>query len=81
MKAVKDEKPKKDSRIGIHLCDTCKNCVILNDKAGQIENELISGEPYKWDKFVGPICAPLGIGFDNVSKCDGFKAKRKKYVN
>lgn len=62
----------------VKLCDSCQNCVTLNSQNKKVTTEHFTGESYKWDMFIDPICKLLGVGMKNVSKCSHYQERTNK---
>lgn len=68
-------KKKADIINNVRLCDSCKNCVKLNDKKEVVKTVHFKGDEYDWKSFDEPICSILAIQLNNVSKCNKYKKK------
>ena len=73
--------PPTDIINNVRLCDSCKNCVLLNKKTQTVKTEHFSGEEYDWKSFDEPVCKILAVQLNNVSKCDKYKENKIKVVN
>ena len=65
----------------VRLCDSCQNCVKLNETKQTVKTEHFSGDEYDWESFNESICKILAVQLNNVSKCNKYLKKSKKVLN
>jgi len=59
----------------VRLCDSCKNCTVLNSDEIKVKTKHFSPEEYEWDAFAGQICKLLAVQLNNVSDCNKYEKK------
>ena len=65
----------------VRLCDSCQNCVKLNETKQTVKTEHFSGDEYDWKSFDEPFCKILAVQLNNVSKCSKYLQESKKVLN
>jgi len=59
----------------VRLCDSCKNCVKLNEKKQTVKTKHFTGIEYDNESFNEEICSITATGLRNVTGCSHYLKK------